>query len=244
MNDTNTPAKFIIIDGIDGSGKSTIIDTWKTALTAQGKRIFSLKQYTQEHNAYPRVEELLEYDIIFSAEPTYIWTGAAIRQELIHTDSSYSAHTIASAYALDRHILYTRVLLPLLTAGKTIIQDRGVSTSLCYQSIDNTLSLADIATLEGNTFALKHAPNVLFLTNIDPSIALERIQSRSDKQDNALFEKKLFLEKAAEQFANPAYQAYFTTRGTDVQQINTGLPLPVMQSSALAALSSVLNISL
>jgi thymidylate kinase len=77
--------KFIIIDGIDGSGKGIIIQ----ALKEYYERFFDLKEYTKEHKQYPKIEEI-KHDIIFSSEPTYLYAGAAIRDELLKGINKYS----------------------------------------------------------------------------------------------------------------------------------------------------------
>ena len=54
-----------MIDGIDGSGKSTIVSAWKKYLTEQGKSIFDLKTFLKENDRYPELSELHNYDYIF-----------------------------------------------------------------------------------------------------------------------------------------------------------------------------------
>ena len=68
-----------MIDGIDGSGKSTVMKALKQYLTSQGNPIFDLKKYWLEHNNHPELKEIKSYDFIFSCEPTYIGTGKKIR---------------------------------------------------------------------------------------------------------------------------------------------------------------------
>lgn len=231
----------IMIDGIDGSGKSTIIQTWQDTLIDMGKRVFSLKQYMHDHQTLPTVAELEPFDVILSAEPTYVWVGAAIRAEMINHATSYTTTAIAEAYALDRLVLYTRLILPLLAQGKTVIQDRGVSTSLCYQSVqDNPLSLEDIASIEGNTFALAHAPDHLFLTHIPPAEAMQRLGKRDDKQDNAMFEQQAFLQKAHDRFHSELFQGYFSSKGTTIHTLHTNQDIDEMKQTAQRALTHIL----
>ncbi len=232
--------KFIIIDGIDGCGKSTILEFWVEFLRSQNKKIFCLKDYWKEHGKHPLPEELQAYDVIVSAEPTYVWTGAAIRQELIRNGTGYSARTIAEAYALDRLILYTRLLLPLRAQGKMILQDRSVSTSLCYQSVqEGGLPQDEIAAIEGNAFALLHAPDHLVLTHMPIENAMARVGVRTDKKDDALFEKTDFLTRAQDCFLSQTYQAYFTSRGTKIHLLNCDVSLDIIQKESLNLFDSL-----
>lgn len=226
---------FIMVDGLDGSGKSTLIDGWAEALVQSGKKVFSLKKYWTEHHTHPSLAELEPYDVILASEPTTIWVGAAIRQELIKEGTVYSAHTIATAFSLDRHIVYQRLIVPLLGQNKLIIQDRGVSTSLCYQPLQYAdLTMAKVAALEGNAFTLEHAPDHLIIVDIEPDIALARLNARTGKQDNAIFEKKDFLERARQTFLSPEYQAYFTSRGTSVHILPSQGSIDIMKRESMS----------
>jgi thymidylate kinase len=233
---------LIIIDGIDGSGKSTIIKTWAENFAAEGKKVFWLKDYWKEHHRHPKPEELATYDVIVSSEPTTVWAGAAIREEMITHGSTYSTRAIAEAFALDRLILYTRLIIPLRAEGKIIIQDRSVSTSLCYQSLQNPpLSFAENASIEGNALALTNAPDHLVLADISPEKAIERLASRTQKQDNFMYEEKTFLEKVRQQFKNPEYQQYFTNQGTRMHTLNCELPLDIMKQNAIELLNKLMK---
>ena len=44
---------FIVIDGADGTGKSTVLNTWEDFLKQEGNSLFSLKNFWKENNAHP-----------------------------------------------------------------------------------------------------------------------------------------------------------------------------------------------
>ncbi len=234
--------KLIIIDGIDGCGKSTILDFWVEHLKNQGKKIFVLKEYWKENHRHPLPEEVSDYDVIISAEPTYVWSGAGIRQEMIRNGTDYSARAIAHAYALDRMVLYKRLLVPLRESGKIILQDRGVSTSLCYQSVQaGGLLQNEIAEIEGNAYALEHAPDHLVLTHMPIDQALKRVGGRTEKNDDALFEKADFLTKAQDCFLSDEYQHHFTSRGTKIHLLNSAFSLDIMKTTSEELLQDLLH---
>jgi len=231
---------FIIIDGIDGSGKSTIVLEWIDYLVKHGKKCLKLRDFWKENGRHPHAEEFLHYDCILSSEPTFVGIGSVIRQELIRSDSNYSALAIANAYALDRLILYKNVIIPFLESSKDkiIIKDRSVSTSLCYQSIQGTLSMAEIAAIEGNTFALEHAPDHLVITDLPAERAIARLTARIDKADNSIFEKSDFLDTSRALYLSPQYQKLFEDRGTKVHILNTDVEFDIMKEQSVKLLQS------
>jgi dTMP kinase len=240
----NTNGTFIMLDGIDGSGKSTIIQIWSEYLQEQGKKVFSLKEFWETHGTHPTPADAMDYDVMISAEPTTVWIGAAIRQEMIQHGSQYSALATADAYALDRLILYSRFLLPMRAAGKLIIQDRGVSTSLCYQSLQGDINIETLAAIEGNAFALSHAPDALVLTQIDPNIAMSRIGVRHQKKDNAIFEQQEFLTQAQERFHSTEYQSFFVKHDCSISTIHTDIAYSDMKSMAIDTLLHIVPSSI
>lgn len=230
---------FIMLDGIDGSGKSTVIEAWKTYLTSQGNTIFDLREYWKQNGKHPSFAELKSYDFIFSAEPTYVGVGKVIREELIRKGTGYPPLAIAEAYSLDRLILYHNVIVPALQAGKWVIQDRGVSTSLCYQVLGG-LDEQVVRDLPGNAFALTHRPDHLIILTVPPTIAIERLAARADKQDNVIFEQLEFQTQAAERFVSPSYQRVFTEAGTVVGYLSGAEKADIMQKEAVELLQRLL----
>ncbi len=233
-----------MIDGPDGSGKSTVIQAWKDSLTAEGNAIFDLKQYWQTTGKYPELDELKSYDFIFSCEPTYTGVGKVIREELIKTGTDYSARAIAEAFSLDRLVLYTKLLIPLLQNKKVIIQDRGVSTSLCYQQIQNPdFSFEYLSDFQGNKLALENRPDHLVLMEISPEEALKRIGGRSEKHDDAIFEKIDFQKKSIKMFASEEFQNLFTSRGSKIERLNAEAEIDIMKQEAVKLLKNILNLN-
>jgi len=233
---------FIIIDGIDGSGKSTVLKTWISELETQGKKIFDLTEYHKKHGIYPNIEEMEAADIIITGEPTHALIGKAIRLEMIKKGNKYSASAIADAYSLDRLILYKKVILPMRKLGKIILQDRSVTTSLCYQSVQSDeLNLENIALREGNAFALGNPPDYFILADLPVEEALARLGSRTEKQDDAIFEKRTFLEKAQSCFMGSEYQDFLENHGFNIKTINTNQPIEAMKEESKEFISDLLG---
>lgn len=233
-----------MIDGIDGSGKSTAVQAWKDYLTAQGNAIFDLKHYWQTTGKYPELEELKKYDFVFSCEPTYTGVGKVIREELVRTGTNYPPRAIIEAFSLDRLVLYNKIIIPLLADGKVVIQDRGVSTSLAYQSLQNPeFTYEKIAEFVGNKLALEHRPDHLVIAKISAEKAAARLGSRFDKNDDVIFEKIEFLKKAAGVFYSDEYQNIFKERGAAVHYLNTENEIDIMKQEAVELFKQLITLS-
>ena len=231
-----------MVDGIDGSGKSTAVGAWKNYLIAEGNGIFDLRRYWQETKKYPELEELKSYDFVFSCEPTFAGMGRVIREELIRKGTNYPALAIAEAYSLDRLILYDKIILPMLGKQKIVIEDRGVCTSLAYQTAQGQgLDFAGIGELPGNKLALKNRPDYLVLMKISPEKAMERIAARLDKKDDSIFERLEFMKKLAGIYYSEEYQKIFTDRGTRILFLNAEAEIDIMEREAVSLLKKILK---
>jgi dTMP kinase len=213
---------LVIADGIDGSGKGTIIKALAQWAEAKKLKVFDLKDYWKTKYTFPEPKEIEHYDVIISAEPTFSMVGQAIREEIVRDNNRhYSAWTTAEAFSLDREILYRRVIIPALEQGKIIFQERGVTTSLIYQPIQKEpLELKKIMRLSGNKLALEYRPDLLIITLVDPKEAVRRLAER-DKKDNVIFEKLPFLEKISERFAAPWFRELMESRGSEFVYLKT-----------------------
>ena len=217
--------KFIMIDGIAGSGKSTLLRAAKEWAKAQGLRVFDLAEWSKDHKQPPSFAEVADYDIYFTFEPTRTWVGDAIRFELSRDDKPYTGEELAHAFALDRSIMYKRLIMPALEKGKHIIQDRGVSTSIVYQPVQpKSISLHRLLRLPGNAAAMKFAPDFMILIDIDARVAIERIQKRDD-DSKGVFQDPKFLKKLAKRFRSRWFSKLFVKHGSSVQVFDTRIPL-------------------
>ncbi len=217
-----------MIDGIAGSGKSTIVRSADAWAKRCGHRVFDLQVWMKEHKDPPTFSEVAEHDVFFTSEPTRTWVGAAIRFELSRTDEPYSGTSLAHAFSLDREIMYKRLIIPALEAGKTVIQDRGVCTSLVYQPImPDGMSLRKLMKLPGNALALKYAPDALILTDLDATTAVERLRGRSE-ESRGVFADLAFLQKVTRRFRSRWFSLLFQHYGSSVHSFDTDIPLPEM----------------
>lgn len=232
---------FIMLDGIDGSGKSTILNYWKEEIVNSGNAIFDLKKYWLDTGRYPDLSEIKAYDFIFSCEPTYTGIGNVIRDELVK-DNAYPAEATAEAFSLDRLILYHKIIIPLLKDNKCIIQDRGLSSSLAYQTTQsNNLTDQYILNLPGNILALKYRPDYLVLSDLSPDKAIQRIDDRTGKKDEAIFEKLDFLTLLDIKYKSSDFRSHFINASTEIIDLPTDTEIDIMKEQSISLLRRILN---
>ncbi|MDO8626186.1 MAG: dTMP kinase [Candidatus Magasanikbacteria bacterium] len=233
---------FIMVDGIDGSGKSTLINAWKEMLIAEGNGVFDLKKYWLETGRYPEPHELKGYDFIFTAEPSNVGVGQVIREELVRAGTNYPPEAVAEAYALDRLILYQKIIIPSLKEGRCIIQDRGYTTSYAYQPLSHqSITQKTLSRLPGNALAIKYRPDHIVFLNVDPQAALNRLLGRAEKKDNVIFEKLDFQTKAAKIFLSKKYQRWFAKQGVKIHQLSGNAKIDIIHTEGQRLLKSILN---
>ena len=214
-----------MIDGLDGSGKGVAVNALKEHALSKGKKVIDLREYWKEHEGFP---DILDYDVIISAEPTFTNIGKKIREEMIKNDSNYPVQDIAKAYSEDRLELYKKIILPALESGKWIFQERGVISSIVYQPLmgDKGIDLNFVLNLEGNKFCLEHAPDLLVIMVVKPEVVIERLKDR-EKKDDAMFEKLEFQKKIEKVYESEWLKQEFESRGSKVVYLDTNPPKTV-----------------
>ncbi len=165
--------KFIVFEGIDGSGKSTQASLLTERLCREG--IYCYPTY----------------------EPTYSPVGSLIRQILvgrIKTDNK----AIAALFVADRldHLLNdVDGIAAKINEGTTVICDRYYFSSYAYHSVDMDMDWV-IKANEPSSQILR--PTVNIFIDVDPDVALKRIAK--NRQHRELFEKRSRLIQVREKY--------------------------------------------
>ncbi len=215
---------FVMVDGLDNSGKGTVIEGLKEWALAKGLKVLDLRDYAQANNSFPEDDELSGFDAICSVEPSHAYIGKAIRDEMIRAGNrQYNALSIMHAFSLDREILYKRVIIPALKQGKYVFQERGVITSIVYQPVQIRLPLSEIIRLPGNSLALMNAPDLLLITNVAPEIVMERMKENM-KKDRAIFEELSFQRKVDLRYKSDWLRSIFERRNSKIVYIDNNPP--------------------
>lgn len=141
---------FITFEGCEGSGKSTQLQLLKDYLTKLG------------------------VDFIFAREPGGTVISEKIRSIILDkSHAEMSDECEALLYASARAQLLNEVIIPALNAGKMVILDRYVDSSLAYQAYARGLGFDFVAKI--NDFALNNfPPNLTLFLDISPEDAFKR----------------------------------------------------------------------
>ena len=236
-------SRLIILDAIDGAGKSTVIRAMTDWLEVRGLRLFDLVAYMRAYKRLPEISDplLQGSDVLLSAEPTYAWIGAAIREEIIktHPDRQYDGFTAAYAFALDRQILFSRVILPYLAERprRWVIQDRSLLSSLAYQPLqDERVTFEWLLSLQGNQHELSRPPDLMLLLTLSPEEAMRRLQGRGEKIDGHIYETHDFQSRLVARYRDPVITAPYREAGTRIVEIDASQSPQKVGKDAIAEL--------
>jgi dTMP kinase len=162
---------FFVIEGLDGSGKTT-----------QAKLLS--KRLYQSHKVW------------LTAEPSRGKTGTFIRDYCLYGEKRLPTEAEALLFAADRVEHMYSEILPALEEGKIVVCDRYVYSSLAYQGSAG-LSLDWIRTI--NARALQ--PDFAFFIDVAPERVIERLQRKRSVMETLATQQKVrevylkFVEK-------------------------------------------------
>jgi dTMP kinase len=217
---------FIIVDGIDGSGKSTVSRSWRDMLEARGEKIFDTVSFEKNTGRIPTIEDAADATVICSAEPPYAGVGKKLREEMLRPGSPFTPQEVTEAFAEARRERYEALIIPAIKKGLLIVQDRGITTSLAYQPVMSPEISEDfVASLPGNQLAIEWRPDVVILCEVPPEVALSRLSKRSDKSDDAIFEQHDYMMRLAHRLQADTWKTYLQKAGTQFVTFDADQPL-------------------
>ncbi|MGJ8634683.1 MAG: dTMP kinase [Luteolibacter sp.] len=168
---------FIVIEGIDGTGKSTQAKNLAAHLTAQGQTV------------------------ITSREPTDGPWGTLLRNSA--ETGRLSPEEELEAFLKDRQQHVTEKIAPALAAGHTVILDRYYFSTMAYQGARGF----DPQEIRRKNEAFAPVPDLLLILDLDVDTAISRIGIRGDtanefEQHESLSRcREIFLSLKDEPFA-------------------------------------------
>lgn len=166
---------FIVLDGIDGSGKSEMVKLLHNYLFSKNKK----------------------YRILTTREPTNGTYGKEIRKMLAEEkDPKLNADKMLELFIKDREEHVNETIMPFLKKSNghevnIVICDRYYYSTIAFQA---TQGLDIEMLVEKNKKFPK--PDVAFIMDISPNISLDRIKSRKKEK----FEQLDFMNKLKRKF--------------------------------------------
>lgn len=167
---------FIVIEGIDGTGKSTQVKRLGEWFLSQGR------------------------EVVLSREPTAGPWGTKLRESA--STGRLSPADELQYFLNDRQQHVEELIRPALEAGKVVILDRYYFSTMAYQGSRGF----DPAEIRQKNEAFAPVPDRLLILDLDVDIALERIGARGDtanefeKRDSLQRCREIFLSLKDEPF--------------------------------------------
>lgn len=204
---------FITIEGPDGSGKTTILQMLAENLEKEG------------------------HAVVATREPGGIEIAEQIRKVILDPENTaMDPRTEALLYAAARRQHLAEKVKPALNAGKVVLCDRFVDSSLAYQGHARGLGIDEVYSI--NEFAIENMmPAMTLYFDVAPEIGLERINKNKGREVNRLDMEKLeFHQKVREGYMIIAER--FPDR---IAKIDASKELEAVYKQAEAKIKELLN---
>ena len=185
---------YLAFEGIDGSGKTTLIDELSNKLT----------------------ESNVDFKIV--REPGGSKLGEGIRELLLSHDYDVDPTSEALLMSASRAQLIQEIVKPAINNGQVVITDRSAYSSVAYQGVGRDLGYQKIYEL--NDLAIDSFwPEKIILLDIDPTISLSRqkIADRIGSGEISFFNK---VRDGYLQLAEDFSDKFLVLNAEDSQQQN------------------------
>jgi dTMP kinase len=167
------PGKFIVLEGVEGSGKTT--------------QLKLLQQWLEEAGWVRRLQTFLPdlpQPILVTREPGGTPLGQKLRQLILHPENDdylLADQAELLLYAADRSQHVNTVLKPQLLSGGWVLCDRYTDSTVAYQGYGRGIDLEIIDQL--NAIATSGlTPDLTLWLDIDPAVGLARARQRGHLQ--------------------------------------------------------------
>lgn len=170
---------FISFEGIEGSGKSTLMAVVERTLRAEG------------------------HDVLLAREPGGTPLGDAVRQ--IFLQPGLSVNPLAEMLLINasRSQLVLDVIRPALERGAVVLCDRYVHSTLAYQGYGRGLSL-ELVRMVCDAATRGLMPELTLLVDISPETSRHRVSSRGNGHDRLEREADEFHRRVREGYLDIA----------------------------------------
>lgn len=207
---------FIAVEGCDGSGKGSLIERLSGHLASAG------------------------HDLLVTREPGGTQEGLALRALLLSAEGSVwdqGAELLLMTAARIQHV--KRVIQPALAAGRTVLCDRYVGSTLAYQGAGRGVSQDLIRTLH-RQLVEDLWPDLTLLLDVAPATGLKRSRARlgSSGLDEGRFEN---LETGFHERVRADFLAQAQANPSSTRVIDANGAMEQVHQQALDALDAWLS---
>lgn len=141
--------KFIVLEGVEGAGKTSQCKRLAAALEAKG------------------------IDAVLTREPGGVPLAERLRALILDTEYTPDALTELYMYMAARREHLNKIILPALAAGKTVICDRFTYSTVAYQGYGRGVDIEFIRALNAETVKAAKVDIALFL-DVPPAVGFAR----------------------------------------------------------------------
>ena len=169
----NNKGKFIVFEGIDGSGKTTQINKLCEYLEKKGRKVY------------------------VTSEPTISLTGGMLRDALSGVSKRTSCE-MAAMFVLDRifhNVNQKWGINKMLEEGYIVLCDRYYYSSLAYQG--STIDYSWVRALNVDCPAIRH-PDLCIFLDLTPKQSMQRISQ--GRETTEIYESEEILSRVRDSF--------------------------------------------
>lgn len=177
MSKNKLNAKFITIEGVDGAGKSTALNTIEEYLKSCGQKV------------------------VRTAEPGGTEVGQELRKLLKAKTMDVTTETMLLFAARAEHI--ETVIRPALERGDWVLCDRFTDSTIAYQHYAKGIELGKIKELV-NLVQGDLNPGTTFILDVPLHVSRSRIAKRGEATDKFEAEGDLFFQKVIDGYKSIA----------------------------------------
>jgi dTMP kinase len=203
---------FISLEGIDGSGKTTIAKIVKDKLVQKG------------------------FDVLLTREPGGEPISEKIRELVLDPENSeMTAWTEALLYIASRKQHLDQVIIPALKKGTIVISDRFMDSTTVYQGFARKLGITDVDEIQ-NIVIGPAIPDITLFFDISPEEAKVRLDLRNSASDRLEAEADEFHEKVYQ-----GYRMLISENSNRIKVIDARKAVDVISRQAIYLIEELLE---
>jgi dTMP kinase len=168
---------YVVIEGIDGSGKTTQVERVSEYFSEQGREVVRTRE--------PRKSEGLIGELV---------------QKILHGQTKIPPVAFQYLFSADREMHHEELVIPSLKAGKVVVSDRGFWSAIPYGLLDRKSELSENSMqymlAAQSILSMYHQfmiPDFTFYLDIPLEIAMARLSKKGEEKE--IYEEEGKLER-------------------------------------------------